>query len=67
MNCTHCGKPIVLVPSAAERAKTFGGRPDDYTRLFTAHAACTLEARAASTHELMQRLRTCPQPTGAKP
>lgn len=45
MNCTICGKPVVLVPSASERAKKFGGKPSDYTKLFTAHAACQLEKR----------------------
>ncbi len=43
--CTHCGKPIVLVPSAKERAEKYGGKPSDYTALFTIHAACQLELR----------------------
>lgn len=45
MNCTHCGKPIYLVPSAKERAAKFGGKPSDYTRLFTMHTVCVLEKR----------------------
>jgi hypothetical protein len=45
MKCSHCGKPIVLVPSASERARKFGGVPSDYTRLFTIHADCQLELR----------------------
>ncbi len=59
MNCSHCGKPIVLVPSAAERAaKDVTGRPASYyTSLFTAHADCQLKARAESTSELMRRLK----------
>lgn len=45
MNCSHCNKPIVLVPSAAERAKKFGGTPSSYTKLFTMHARCQLIKR----------------------
>lgn len=55
MNCLHCGQPIGLVPSAAERAKKFGGVPNDYTAVFTYHAACTLELRAKGTAELLRR------------
>lgn len=55
MNCLHCHKPIVLVPSAAERARKCGGEPSDYTKLFTYHAACTLKLREQSTLELMRR------------
>ena len=42
MNCTICGKPIVLVPSAEERARKYGGKPEDFTKLFTAHTDCFL-------------------------
>lgn len=45
MKCTICNKPVVLVPSAAERAAKFGGKPSDYTRIFTAHTACILAKR----------------------
>lgn len=57
MNCLHCHKPVVLVPSAAERARKFGGEPDDYTKSFQYHAACTLQLRAAGTSELIQQIR----------
>jgi hypothetical protein len=58
VNCTHCGKPIVLVPSAAERAAKDSGRPASYyTRLFTAHAECQIKARNESTLELIRRLK----------
>lgn len=57
MDCKHCGKPIVLVPSAKERARRYGGKPEDYTRLFDYHAACTLALREKSLTELMARLR----------
>lgn len=57
MNCTHCNKPIVLVPSARERAQRYGGTPESYTRLFTAHAQCQLDARKMATSELIQRIR----------
>lgn len=55
-DCTHCGQPIKLVPSAAERAAKYGGQPGDYTRLFTAHGTCVVEARERDTRELIKRL-----------
>ena len=44
MNCTICGKPVVLVPSAAERAAkdVTGKSAAYYTSLFTEHSACVL-------------------------
>ena len=45
MNCTICGKPITLIPSAKERAKKYGGSPADYTALFRQHAECLVETR----------------------
>jgi hypothetical protein len=56
MDCTICGKPIVLMPSAQERARKFGGKPSDYTKLFTEHATCTVEKRSASAIALTRRL-----------
>lgn len=44
MQCTYCNKPIVLVPSAADRAKKGGGKANDYTKLFTAHSKCQVKA-----------------------
>lgn len=55
MNCTICGKPIVLVPSAKERAKKSGGKPDDYTKLFTAHGKCQVHKREAEALELIRK------------
>lgn len=59
MNCTICGKKIVLVPSAEERAKkdVTGKTAAYYTSLFTTHSACALAERQRSTSELMARLR----------
>jgi hypothetical protein len=45
MKCTICGKEIKLIPSAAERARKFGGKASDYTKLFTEHAECTIAKR----------------------
>jgi hypothetical protein len=56
VNCCHCDQPIRLVPSATERAARFGGRPADYTRLFTAHADCTIRHRNELTSRLIQSL-----------
>ncbi|CAH6995020.1 conserved hypothetical protein [Vibrio chagasii] len=55
MNCTICGKPVVLTPSASERAAKFGGKPSDYTKLFTAHADCQIAERNRATSELIAR------------
>lgn len=57
MKCTLCNKPIVLVPSAAERASKFGGTASDYTNLFTEHAACMLAKRTADTSALISRMK----------
>lgn len=56
MNCTICNKPIVLVPSAKERAAKYGGRPSDYAKLFTTHSECFVAKRERETRELMRRL-----------
>ena len=55
MICKHCGQPVVLHPSAKERAKKFGGRPGDYVRLFPSHSHCVINARERETRELIRR------------
>lgn len=47
MNCTHCGKPVILIPSAAERAAkdVTGKSAKYYEKLFPRHAACELALR----------------------
>jgi hypothetical protein len=52
--CKACGKPIVLVPSAKERAEKFGGKPSAYTRLFTVHAQCAVEKYNQDTSRLIR-------------
>ena len=56
-NCTICGKPIVLSPSAAERArKDVTGKPASYyLDLFTEHGACVVAKRERETRELIAR------------
>jgi hypothetical protein len=56
MNCSICNKPIVLSPSAKERAEKHGGKPSDYTRLFTTHADCIIKKRNQETSELIERI-----------
>ena len=56
MNCRICDKPIVLVPSARERAARFGGTPEFYTRLFTTHGSCQVAQRSLDAVETMRRL-----------
>jgi hypothetical protein len=55
MNCAICGKPIVLIPSAAERARKHGGTVAYFTRLFTEHTQCLIDKRNRETSELIQR------------
>jgi len=43
--CSYCKKPVILIPSASERARKFGGVAEDYIRLFPNHTSCVLEAR----------------------
>ena len=56
MKCSICNKEIILVPSAKERAKKYGGKASDYTKLFTSHAQCAIDKRRKDTFELMKRL-----------
>ena len=57
MNCRICDKPIVLVPSAWERAARHGGgRPQDYAVLFREHTECALLKRERETAELMRKI-----------
>lgn len=60
MNCTICKKPIVLTPSAKERAAKFGGTPESYTRLFTAHGTCQVAQRSQDAIEAMRRINRRP-------
>jgi hypothetical protein len=56
MNCTICGKKIILVPSAAERARKFGGRASDYTALFNSHSQCAVNKREQEATQLMRKI-----------
>ena len=57
-NCTICGKPIHLSPSAAERAAkdVTGKSAAYYTGLFTTHAHCAVLRQEARLSELLIRL-----------
>ena len=57
MNCSICGKKIILVPSAKERAKRYGGKPSDYTKLFTEHSECLLQKREQDTIQAIKLMR----------
>lgn len=56
MKCTICGKPVLLVPSAKERANKYGGKPSDYTKLFTEHSACVINKRNEDVLKLMRKM-----------
>jgi hypothetical protein len=62
MNCTICNKPIVLSPSAEERARKFGGSAADYRALFTSHADCFIAKRSAESVALMREIGSRPKP-----
>jgi hypothetical protein len=55
MNCLHCNKPVILIPSAAERAKKFGGKPSDYTNLFRSHTDCAIKYRDSGDSYLIPK------------
>lgn len=59
MNCTICSKPIILVPSAKERAAkdVTGKSAAYYTKLFTEHAQCVIDKRERETLELMRSVK----------
>lgn len=59
MNCKICKLPIVLQPSAEERAKSdvTGKTAAYYRSLFTTHADCQLKARQEATSFLMRSLK----------
>jgi len=56
MNCTICGKPVTLSPSAKERAaKDTAGRSEAFYRnLFKQHAQCVIDKRNDEVRELMR-------------
>lgn len=56
-DCSICGKPIVLVPSAAERAAkdVTGKTAAYYTALFDTHAQCVLDKRSAEATALLRK------------
>ncbi len=58
MNFSICDLPVVLVPSAQERAaKDVTGKPASYyTAIFDTHADCTLKKRAEDVEDLIRRL-----------
>lgn len=59
MNCTICQQPVILVPSAEERAKkdVTGKTAAYYRGLFTEHAKCTLQKRHEVTTESLREHR----------
>jgi hypothetical protein len=53
MACKYCGKPVVLVPSAKERAANYGKSPGYYTMLFPNHQECEAANRDEAARQLM--------------
>ena len=57
MKCNICGKEVVLIPSAKERAEKYGNTPSFYTKLFPTHAQCALDKREADTLKLIHSMK----------
>lgn len=55
-NCDICGKPVILVPSAHERARRYGGSSKEYESIFNTHMGCAIYKRSQESVELMRRL-----------
>lgn len=57
--CTICGKEIVLMPPASERAKKdkAGNSAQFYLDLFPEHGRCVVAKRSQESLDLMARLR----------
>lgn len=53
-NCSICGKPVHLSPSASERARRYGGKASDYEALFPTHSDCLIKKRDADVRALMR-------------
>ena len=45
-DCKFCGKPVTLIPSAAERARKSGEHPSHFKALFPNHAECEIASRS---------------------
>ena len=56
MRCSICNQEIILIPSAEERAKKYGGTSEFYRKLFTTHGECQVRKNKEEAMELMQRL-----------
>lgn len=58
MKCTICGGEVILIPSAAERARKYGDHiASYYTSLFPTHTHCQLAKNKAAVIELIQRTK----------
>lgn len=51
--CRICKEEIVLIPSAAARAKNYGETPSFYTDLFKTHSHCAVQERSQQSIKLM--------------
>lgn len=52
--CTICNKPVILIPSASQRAKCFGRKPEYYKNLFPNHSECIIKKRNNDTSKLIK-------------
>ena len=54
--CTICNTPVILSPSADERARKYGETAQYYRDLFPNHSKCIIAKRNAETSDLIKRL-----------
>lgn len=61
LNCRICGAPVVLSPSANQRAKNSGYSANYYRNLFPDHAQCVVAKNSKEVSDLMAKLRDAAQ------
>ena len=55
MKCKICAEPIILRPSAKERARRYGGKPSDYEKLFQTHSSCQVRRNSENLKKLLTK------------
>jgi hypothetical protein len=61
MACKYCGEPVVLMPSAEQRARRYNDHPAAYyTALFPDHVSCVIKNNTDEVHKLMNRITLNP-------
>ncbi len=59
--CPTCNKPVILVPSAAERASKYDKTASYYRGLFKEHSACFIKRRNEDARALLRKSSGVPK------